>query len=211
MFLIMPFMPHHIDEFRCECCTVPSVSSLHVSFAVFLDELQNKPEVVPAPLALLFLNSKSVEHTSPWSHFYHDKSLFLRLPVIGCWHFDKRQRSRSAGLLGGVWIRAGCFYICHRAPGLRPRSDPDLSSAPPGKLPINPAWLGWEWAQASPPNLPPHSRSTVQASEPYQSRCNFSFHLGGLPATVIPSLVLDTCNVIYMPLFLQIIRRFLWR
>lgn len=102
MFLIMPFMPHHIDEFRCECCTVPSVSSLHVSFAVFLDELQNKPEVVPAPLALLFLNSKSVEHTSPWSHFYHDKSLFLRLPVIGCWHFDKRQRSRSAGLLGGV-------------------------------------------------------------------------------------------------------------
>lgn len=34
---------------------------------------------------------------------------------------------------------------------------------------------------------------------------------GRLAATVIPSLVLDTCNVIYMPLFLQIIRRFLWR
>lgn len=34
---------------------------------------------------------------------------------------------------------------------------------------------------------------------------------GRLAATVIPSLVLDTCNVIYMPLFFQIIRRFLWR
>lgn len=42
MFLIMPFIPHHVDGFRCECCTVPSVSSLHISFAVFLDELLNK-------------------------------------------------------------------------------------------------------------------------------------------------------------------------
>ena len=81
-----------------------------------------------------------------------------------------------------MWIWAGCFYICHRAPGLRPRSDPDLSPAPSRKLPINPAWLRWEGAQASildafPPYLPPHSRSTVQASAPYQSKCNFSFHL----------------------------------
>lgn len=110
------------------------------------------------------------------NHYFHI-SLF-----IGCWHFDKRQRSRSAGLPGGVWIRAGCFYICHRAPGLRPRSDPDVSPAPSRKLPINPARLWWEWAQASvldafPPYLLPRSRSTVQASEPYQSKCNFSFHL----------------------------------
>lgn len=110
------------------------------------------------------------------NHYFHI-SLF-----IGCWHFDKRQRSRSAGLPGGVWIRAGCFYICHRAPGLRPRSDPDLSPALSRKLQTNPARLWWEWAQASvldafPPYLPPRSRSTVQASEPYQSKCNFSFHL----------------------------------
>lgn len=57
MFLIIPFILHRIVRFRCECCTVPSVSPLHVSFTVFLDELLNKPEAVPAPLALLCLCS----------------------------------------------------------------------------------------------------------------------------------------------------------
>lgn len=134
-------------------------------------------------LLSFWMNSwTSVWHTSPQSCFYHDESLFLCLLVTGCWHFDKRQCSWSARLPGGVWIRAGCFYICHRAPGLRPRSDPDMSPAPSRKLPIDPAWLGWEWAQASvldafPPYLPPHSRRRVQASEPYQSKCNFPFHL----------------------------------
>lgn len=149
----------------------------------------------------------SIWHTSPQSCCYHDESLFLCLLSIGCWYFDKRQRSWSAGLPGGVWIRPGYFYICHRAPGLGPRSDPDLSPAPSRILPIDPAWLGWEWAQAFAldafsPYLPPHSRSRVQASEPYQSKCNFSFHLlkmhpkrsvargGRLAAPVIPSLVL---------------------
>lgn len=118
---------------------------------------------------------------------YHDESLFLFLPhlclpVIGCWHFDKRQRPWSAGLPGGVWVRAGCFYICHRAPGLRPSSDPDLSPAPSRELPINPSRHGWERVQASvldafPPHLPPHNTNAVQASEPYPSKCNFPFHL----------------------------------
>lgn len=57
MFLIMPFILHRIVGFRCECCTVPSVSPLHISFTVFLDELLNKPEALPAPLALLYLYS----------------------------------------------------------------------------------------------------------------------------------------------------------
>lgn len=57
MFLIMPFILHRIAGFRCECCTVPSVSPLHISFTVFLDELLNKPEALPAPLALLCLYS----------------------------------------------------------------------------------------------------------------------------------------------------------
>lgn len=43
---------HHIAGFRCECSTVPSVSSLHISFSISVPELLNKLEVMPAPFAL---------------------------------------------------------------------------------------------------------------------------------------------------------------
>lgn len=106
MFLIMPFILRHIVRFRCECCTVPSVSPLHISFTVFLDELLKKPEAVPAPLALLCLFSNvlsTLVHgviSIMMNHYFYSSPICVS--VIGCWHFDKRQRSRFAGLPGGV-------------------------------------------------------------------------------------------------------------
>ncbi len=43
---------HHVAGFRCECSTVPSVSSLHISFSISLPELSNKLVVMPVPFAL---------------------------------------------------------------------------------------------------------------------------------------------------------------
>lgn len=48
MSVILP----HIARFKCECITVPSVSSLHVSFFISLPELLNQLEVKPVPFAL---------------------------------------------------------------------------------------------------------------------------------------------------------------
>lgn len=162
----------------------------------------------------------------------NDESLFLFLPhlclpVIGCWHFDKRQRSWSAGLPGGVWVRAGCFYICHRAPGLRPSSDPDLSPAPSRELPINPSRHGWERVQASvldafPPYLPPpqHKYSSSIRAVTEQMQFPLSSFQNAPKSTVLHGggdiwlwqwYHLQSSTHVYMPLFVQIIRRFLWR
>lgn len=78
-------------------------------------------------------------------------AIFIYAPipvsVAGCRHSDKWQCSRSGQLPSGVRIRAGCFYSCHSAPGLRSRSDPDLSPAPSRKLPTNPPRDRWDWEQ----------------------------------------------------------------
>lgn len=47
----MSVILNHIARFRCECSTVPSVSSLHISFSISLPEFLNKLEVMPAPFA----------------------------------------------------------------------------------------------------------------------------------------------------------------